>query len=155
MFCCPTARGVQFRPLIDCMGGTFPATAWFQESDSFQKAMKMVLRYILSVISFSHRIQTSLTRRTWGVNCSSVFPQVEGVKLWPWNQGFHFKLSCRFYIKFRKSVLWETISGTGCKSHHQVLLFPIAYRGLFHVSHITLNGVTCVSMCHRCWENNW
>ena len=33
-----------------CMGGTFQTTARFQDSDSFQKALKMVLRCILSVI---------------------------------------------------------------------------------------------------------
>ena len=32
------------------IGGTFPTTAGFQDSDFFQKAIKMVLRYILSVI---------------------------------------------------------------------------------------------------------
>ena len=32
------------------MGGTFQARAWFQDSDAFQKATKMELRCILSVI---------------------------------------------------------------------------------------------------------
>ena len=33
------------------MGGTFQATAKFQDSDFFQKAVKMVFRFILSIIS--------------------------------------------------------------------------------------------------------
>ena len=43
------------------MGGTFQVTAWFQDSDIFQKAMKMALRCIWSMNFTSFRIQT-LTR---------------------------------------------------------------------------------------------
>ena len=38
-------------PTDESMGGTFQATARFQDSDSFQKATKMALRCILSVNS--------------------------------------------------------------------------------------------------------
>ena len=41
-----------------CMAGTFPALVGFQDSDFFQKTIKVVLRYSLSVFFTSFRIQS-------------------------------------------------------------------------------------------------